>query len=63
MTKNDFHNFFRDKTAIDISKFSRESGVSRNTLEEAIRLNRNPREATKEKLLPIMIKYGFKNQS
>jgi len=53
--------FFESHQAIDLSKFCREAKVARSGIEYVLKDKREPQQRTFDKILPVMIKYGFKN--
>ena len=60
MTKSNLQTFFETRPAISKACVARESGVSRQMINMILSGERNLTDTVIQKLLPVMVKYGWK---
>lgn len=60
MTTNQLRQFFEERPQLSAYGFAKESGISPRLMDYILAGERALTEKTKQKILPIMIKYGYK---
>lgn len=53
--------FFKDRPCLSILCIEREAGIPKKTLEHYLKGRRELNQQHKEKLIPVLEKYGYKN--
>jgi plasmid maintenance system antidote protein VapI len=60
MTKLQIEKFFQTHTALNVSAFCKEAGISKRWLDYILSDQRKLTPKTTIKIEPVMVKYGFK---
>ena len=59
LTVSDLKDFLKSRSALSVSAFCREAGVSKRLLDYILNGERTLTDETAAKLLPVMKKYGY----
>ena len=59
MTKQEIQKFIESRSALSVSAFCREAGITKRYLDYILQGERPLTEETAKKLKPVMIKYGW----
>lgn len=61
MNKKEIQNFIESRSALSVSAFCREAKITKRYLDYILAGDRPLTPEAAEKLLPVMVKYGYKN--